>query len=222
MPCKCVNSVDNFCYMSREITFASRKHALSLLLKRAYFLYFGCNLGDPDKSLALGMCCTSCPSKLNPWGESERTLQCLWYGGSQQILLLFGASYSEIDYQEENIDSGVPKYTIGYSCGASLWRSAYCRTPRQFFTRLWWGRGEYTWRNTTAINLKRSGIFLNITSVEPHKIIQKELFDLIRGLELSKNKTAVVFKMWTVESSGWHCERGSILFPRRKSLKKSS
>jgi hypothetical protein len=28
--------------------------------------------------------------------------------------------------------------------------------------------------------------------------------------------------MWTVESSGWHCERGSILFPRRKSLKKSS
>ena len=128
-----MNSVDNVCYISREITFASRMHALSPLLKRAYFLYFGCNLGDTDKNLALYMCCTSCLSKINPWGEMHRMLQCSWYGGSQQILLLYGASYSEMDYQEEKVDSGVPKYTIGYSCNASLWRSAYSRTPRQFF-----------------------------------------------------------------------------------------
>jgi hypothetical protein len=30
--------------------------------------------------------------------------------------------------------------------------------------------------------------FLNVTSAEPHKITQKELSDLIRDLELSKNK----------------------------------
>jgi len=72
MPSKCVNSVDNVSYISREITLASRKAALSLLLKRAYFLYFGCNLGDPDKSLALDVCCTSCSSKLNPCSELQR------------------------------------------------------------------------------------------------------------------------------------------------------
>jgi hypothetical protein len=29
MPCKCVNSADNFCYVCGEITFASRKHILT-------------------------------------------------------------------------------------------------------------------------------------------------------------------------------------------------
>jgi hypothetical protein len=36
MPSKCVNSVDNFYYICREITFASRKHALTSVIKQAY------------------------------------------------------------------------------------------------------------------------------------------------------------------------------------------
>jgi hypothetical protein len=46
--------------------------------------------------------------------------------------------------------------------------------------------------------------FLNVTSAEPHKITQKELSDLIRDLELSKNKAELL-------SSGRHCD--SISFP---------
>jgi hypothetical protein len=34
--------------------------------------------------------------------------------------------------------------------------------------------------------------FLNATSDEPHKIMQKELSDLIRDVELSKNKPEVL------------------------------
>jgi hypothetical protein len=34
--------------------------------------------------------------------------------------------------------------------------------------------------------------FLNVTSAEPHNITQKELFDLIRDLELSKNKAELL------------------------------
>jgi len=36
MPSKCVNIVDNFYYIYREITFASRKHASTSIIKQAY------------------------------------------------------------------------------------------------------------------------------------------------------------------------------------------
>jgi hypothetical protein len=48
--------------------------------------------------------------------------------------------------------------------------------------------------------------FLNVTSDEPQKITQAELSDLIRYLELSKNKAELL-------SSGRHCESDSISLP---------
>jgi hypothetical protein len=73
----------------------------------------------------------------------------------------------------------------------------------------------YTRINTAAIYFKRSVIFLNVTSAEPYKIRQKELSDLIRDLDLLKNKTAV-FRTSTVESSGRHCESDSISLPPKR------
>ena len=34
--------------------------------------------------------------------------------------------------------------------------------------------------------------FLNVTSAEPYNIVQKELSDLVRDLQLSKNKTELL------------------------------
>ena len=68
---KCVNSAHYFCYIYGKITFALRKHALSPVVKRSYFLYFGCKVGDQDKSWALHVCCTSCSSKLIAWMNSK-------------------------------------------------------------------------------------------------------------------------------------------------------
>jgi hypothetical protein len=39
---------------------------------------------------------------------------------------------------------------------------------------------------------RHSGFFLNVTCAEPHKITQKELPDLNRDLELSKNKAELL------------------------------
>jgi hypothetical protein len=54
-----------------------------------------------------------------------------------------------------------------------------------------------------------SEFFLNVTSAEPHKITQKELSDLIRHLELSKNKAELL-------SSERHCESDSISLPPKR------
>jgi len=65
MPRKCVNNPDNFCYIYGEVTFASREFSITPTIKKAYFLYFGCKVGDQNKKWAPHVCCTTCSSKLN-------------------------------------------------------------------------------------------------------------------------------------------------------------
>jgi hypothetical protein len=36
MPRNCVNSPDKFCYIGGEVTFSTRKHPLTLMMKKAY------------------------------------------------------------------------------------------------------------------------------------------------------------------------------------------
>ena len=64
---KCVNNLDNFCYICGEVTFASRKCSITASIKKAYCLYFDCKVGDQDKKWAPHVCCTTFPSKLNAW-----------------------------------------------------------------------------------------------------------------------------------------------------------
>jgi len=64
---KCVNNPDNFCYICREVTFASRKCSITPTTKKAYFLDFGSKVGDQDKKWAPHVCCTMCSSKRNAW-----------------------------------------------------------------------------------------------------------------------------------------------------------
>lgn len=53
MPRKCVNTVDNFCYICGEVTFANQKKSITSQVKKAYHAYFGCKVGDQDKPYML-------------------------------------------------------------------------------------------------------------------------------------------------------------------------
>ena len=75
---KCVNNPDNFCYICGEVTFASRKRRITPTIKKAYFLYFGCKLGDQDKKWAPHVCCITCSSKLNAWVNGKG--RCMPFG----------------------------------------------------------------------------------------------------------------------------------------------
>lgn len=72
MPRKCVNSVNNFCYICGEITFSSQKRNLTPLVKTAYQHYFGMKVGDQDKSWAPHICCNSCSVLLREWLKNKK------------------------------------------------------------------------------------------------------------------------------------------------------
>ena len=63
----CINSADNFCYICCEVTFARQRKAITAIVKKAYHLYFGCKIGDQDKSWAPHICCRKCVTNLSQW-----------------------------------------------------------------------------------------------------------------------------------------------------------
>ncbi|GBN01256.1 hypothetical protein AVEN_114379-1 [Araneus ventricosus] len=72
MPRICVNSVDNFCYICGELTFAAQQNIISAVVKKAYHLYFGCKIGDQDKYWAPHVCCRTCAITLSKWFHGKR------------------------------------------------------------------------------------------------------------------------------------------------------
>ena len=60
----CVNKADSFCYICGEVTAKAYQKPISSLVKKAYELYFGCKVGDQDRSWAPKMCCSSCSRTL--------------------------------------------------------------------------------------------------------------------------------------------------------------
>ena len=60
------------------MTFASRKCSISRTIKKAYFLHFGCKVGDQDKKWAPHVCCTTCSSKHNAWVNGKG--RCMPFG----------------------------------------------------------------------------------------------------------------------------------------------
>jgi hypothetical protein len=64
MPRHCVNSADNFCYICGEVTFAGQRKIITAIVKKANYLYFGCKIGDQDKTWAPHICCRKLPTNL--------------------------------------------------------------------------------------------------------------------------------------------------------------
>jgi len=52
MPRKCVNLSDASCYICGKVTFKSRRRSFTPLIRKCYVHYFGCKVGDQDKSWA--------------------------------------------------------------------------------------------------------------------------------------------------------------------------
>jgi len=71
MPRKCVNSSDAFCYICGEVTFKSWRWSFTPLIEKCYEHYFGCKVGDQDKSWAPHFCYVTCARRLAAWAKGS-------------------------------------------------------------------------------------------------------------------------------------------------------
>ena len=69
----CKNSPDKFCYVCGRYVLKSQDRPITENVKKAYFLYFGCKVGDQDKNWAPHICCVSCYVTLIQWVRGNRS-----------------------------------------------------------------------------------------------------------------------------------------------------
>ena len=55
-----------------EVTCAPQNHNKTAVVKKAYHNYFGCKVGDQDKSWAPHYCCNTCATTLRQWLNQKR------------------------------------------------------------------------------------------------------------------------------------------------------
>lgn len=72
MPRNCINHPDSFCYVCGSFATKSQRRIITEDIKRIYKLYFGCQLGDQDKPWAPHIICTSCSSGLRDWLKQRK------------------------------------------------------------------------------------------------------------------------------------------------------
>lgn len=75
---KCLNNTDSFCYICGHVIFVNESRNLTPRVKELYEKYFGCKVGDQDKSWAPHVCCKKCTSNLCRW--SKGNLKALPFG----------------------------------------------------------------------------------------------------------------------------------------------
>ena len=68
---RCLNDPDNFCYICGQFTAKIQRRKFNDNVKKAYKLYFGCEVGDQDKNWAPHICCNACYSRLIEWHNGK-------------------------------------------------------------------------------------------------------------------------------------------------------
>jgi hypothetical protein len=70
----CIDTLDKFCFVYGQFIVKSQIRSLTKTVQKAYVLYFGCQVGDQDKSWASHVWCVTCYVSLIEWLKGEKKL----------------------------------------------------------------------------------------------------------------------------------------------------
>lgn len=201
MPRDCINKPNNFCYICGEVTFASQKRNFTPKIKKAYQLYFGCVLGDEDKRWAPHICCNNCANNLCSWlnrrGRSMAfAVPMIWREPKDHVTDCYFCLIPPIKQGINKKKRMVIEYPNLPSAIRPVPHSDELPIPNP--------PQEYTLDSDESPDDNvEDDLFQPSTSQdpdfsaevpggEPHKINQRELSDLIRDLNLSKEKAELL------------------------------
>ncbi|XP_076031864.1 uncharacterized protein LOC143019766 [Oratosquilla oratoria] len=200
MPRTCVNKADNFCYICGEVTFASQKRRITAMVRKAYHLYFGCKIGDQDKNWAPHICCNTCATNLRQWLNRKRKrmpfgVPMTWREPTNHTNNCYFCMVPPV----RNGMSTKKKLSIVYPDIPSAIRPVPHREGLPVPDALTSvtvesdeESGEEDEKEDNSAGLQSDPNFNEAHSSRPHLITQGELHDLVRDLQLPKNKAELL------------------------------
>lgn len=206
MPRKCINHVDNFCYICGELTFKSQRRNLTPLIKKCYQRYFGCQVGDFDKNWAPNTCCVSCVRLLTRWKNGTHhmpfAIPMIWREPKDH--------FTDCYFCLTNIKgiTSKTKYTVKYPNLQSAIRPVLhnAEFPVPVYADTTLSDNDNSDSDLTQIhndsdeNKNDPTYEASSCSSEPYFPNQQDLNDLIRDLNLSKQQAEVL----TSRLKGWN------------------
>lgn len=200
MPRNCVNHPDSFCYVCGGLTFKSQRRNITPLVRKSYELYFGCKIGDQDKSWAPHICCASCVTSLTSWlnGKSRHmpfAVPMVWREPKDHSTDCYFCIVKINGITSKN--KNLVKYPNIPSAIRPVLHSSELDIPAPPQT---WSLnsdseehvgGEELQSDLVCSDDERDPDFLEQTT-GTHKISQSELNDLVRDLNLSKNQAELL------------------------------
>ncbi|XP_073533089.1 uncharacterized protein [Phyllobates terribilis] len=209
IPRSCINKADSFCYICGEVIFASQRRNMTTMIRKAYNLYFGCRIGDQDKSWAPHICCNTCASHLTQWLHGKRqsmpfAVPMIWREPTNHTTNCYFCMVPPI---RKGV-SRKKKWTLQYPNLPSAIRPVphteklpVPKAPETFSVESS-EEEEGAWCHEASSS--HDPDFLSATSTEPHLITQSDLNDLVSDLDLPKIKAELLgsrLQQWNLLAS---------------------
>jgi hypothetical protein len=192
---RCVNDSDSFCYICGEFTVKAQRRTITAIVKKAYDLYFGCKVGDQDKSWAPHICCETCASTLRKWIKGTRSsmpfaVPMVWREQKDHVTDCYFCLTKTSGYTSKT------KKLIKYPNLPSAIRPV----PHNDSLLVPQPPADWTMpdddETVMGDEMRRDNVadpdFQPGLSNEPHFITQAELNDLVRDLNLSKRQAELL------------------------------
>ena len=183
----CRNKPNVFCYICGEYTIApNRKPVTSFIC--AYYAYFGIKLADQDKVWAPHTVCKACTDTLHGWTNGKRSLNfgipIVWREPTNHITDCYFCAVDVTGINRKN--RGSLKYPDLQSARRPV---AHCdEIPVPIFRELPDIRDE----DASCVEGHEDEKEVVLEDDAPHLFSQKELNDLVHGLNLSKDSAELL------------------------------
>ena len=197
----CCNKPNCFCYICGKFTTKSQRKSITTLVKNAYHAYFGMKLGDQDKKWAPHVICGSCYQHLTQWlkGKSSMpfAIPMVWREPMDHSTDCYFCMTKVAGYSARNKDKivypDIPSAIKPVKHDTNL----PVPDPPQNFN------SSETDSSTASTHSDSRDQAYDTDDGKPHLIVQSELNDLIRDLNLSKDKAELLasrLKQWNLLS----------------------
>ena len=128
---QCKINANRFCYICGELTFAKEKCSITSHIKNVYKAYFGCYLGDQDKSWALHVCCLTWVKTWSAWYPGKNVH--MKFGVSRKITLMIAISIRmtlQTVLQQRKKTHCLPKFAISNAPSRALRKYTWAQSSR--------------------------------------------------------------------------------------------
>src|SRR5215470_1287932 len=209
----CLNHPDNFCYVCGKFTPMDQRRSVATAktMKIAYKYYFGCQVGDQDKCWAPHICCTVCNSTLAKWLNGTRkslpfAVPMVWREPKNHVDDCYFCLTNISGFSKKN------KFGIKYpDCESALKPVAHDESypipvpppTEQCSTQSISGSDSEIDDSTVGRN-EDHDLYVPEGDATPHLLSQADLNDLVRDLDLSKEKAELLgsrFQQWNLLQS---------------------